>query len=191
MQSFNKDKFMQSDVALYGMFISVGMVLGYIESVIPNPIPIPGVKLGLANVLVLWVLYSMGAKAAAIINILRVVISGLLFGNLYSIIFSLAGALLSLTCMLFLKKFKAFTIVGVSVAGGVTHNIAQIIVSMIVLENARLVTYLPVLLISGIVAGIAIGVLGGLLYKKIRILSYEELKSNMGRNITKKNGEKK
>lgn len=170
MQSFSKEKFMESDVALYGMFVSVSLVLSYIEAIIPINLPVPGMKLGLANIVIIWVLYSMGIKAAAIVSLVRVLLAGFMFGNMYSIIFSMAGALLSLITMYFLKRIKAFSIIGVSIAGGVMHNAGQIIVSMIVLENVRMAYYFPALIISGVVAGIAIGLLGGILYRKIKIL---------------------
>ena len=170
MQSFSKEKFMESDVALYGMFVSVSLVLSYIEAIIPINLPVPGMKLGLANIVIIWVLYSMGIKAAAIVSLVRVLLAGFMFGNMYSIIFSMAGALLSLITMYFLKRIKAFSIIGVSIAGGVMHNAGQIIVSMIVLENVRMAYYFPALMISGVVAGIAIGLLGGILYRKIKIL---------------------
>lgn len=162
-------KFMESNVALYGMFISVALVLSYIESLIPIPVPVQGIKLGLANIMIVWVLYSMGIKAAGIISILRVFLAGFLFGNLYSIIFSMAGAVSSLLVMFLLKKIKCFTVIGVSIAGGICHNFAQIIVAVIVLENIRLMYYLPFLIVGGIISGIAIGILGGILYRKIKI----------------------
>lgn len=176
MQSQNNN-FMQSDVALYGMFVSVALVFSYIEALIPTPFTVPGIKLGLANIVIIWILYSMGVKPAIIVNIFRVLLAGLLFGNMYSILFSAVGAALSLLVMIFMKKNKYFTIVGVSVAGGVVHNIGQIAVSMFVLENARLVYYLPFLLISGVVSGVVIGVLGGILYKRIKLVE----KGNLGK----------
>lgn len=168
MQSHNK--FAGSDVALYGMFISVTIVLSYLESIIPMPIPIPGIKLGLANVVIIWLLYSMGIKAAVIVSVLRVLLSGFLFGNLFSVVFSLVGAALSLSVMILLKKFTKLSTVGVSIAGAVMHNVGQIIVAIIVLENGLIIYYLPYLIISGVVTGIFIGILGAILYKKIKIL---------------------
>lgn len=166
----NREKFMQSDVALYGMLISIALVASYIESIIPIPYPVYGMKIGLANIIIVWVLYSLGAKAAAIISFARVLIAGFLFGNFYSIIFSLVGAGLSLGIMFVLKKTKKFSIVGVSIAGGVTHNLGQIIVAAVVLENIRITYIFPILMVSGVVAGIAIGILGGILFRKIKIL---------------------
>lgn len=161
---------MQSDVALYGMLISIALVASYIESIIPIPYPVYGMKIGLANIIIVWVLYSLGAKAAAIISFARVLIAGFLFGNFYSIIFSLVGAGLSLGIMFVLKKTKKFSIVGVSIAGGVTHNLGQIIVAAVVLENIRITYVFPILMVSGVIAGIAIGILGGILFRKIKIL---------------------
>lgn len=166
----NTNKFMQSDVALYGMLASVALVMGYIESIIPIPYPVYGMKIGLANIVIVWVLYSMGIKAAGIISFIRVLLSGFLFGNLYSIIFSLAGAALSLLVMFLLKKTKKFTIIGVSIAGGVCHNLGQIIVAIFILENVRIAYIFPILMVSGVIAGVAIGLLGGLLFRKIKIL---------------------
>ena len=166
----NREKFMQSDVALYGMLISIALVASYIESIIPIPYPVYGMKIGLANIIIVWVLYSLGAKAAAIISFARVLIAGFLFGNFYSIIFSLVGAGLSLGIMFVLKKTKKFSIVGVSIAGGVTHNLGQIIVAAVVLENIRITYVFPILMVSGVVAGIAIGIPGGILFRKIKIL---------------------
>lgn len=166
----NREKFMQSDVALYGMLISIALVASYIESIIPIPYPVYGMKIGLANIIIVWVLYSLGAKASAIISFARVLIAGFLFGNFYSIIFSLVGAGLSLGIMFVLKKTKKFSIVGVSIAGGVTHNLGQIIVAAVVLENIRITYIFPILMVSGVVAGIAIGILGGILFRKIKIL---------------------
>ena len=166
----NKEKFMQSDVALYGMLASVALVMGYIESLIPIPYPVYGMKIGLANIVIVWVLYTINIKAAGTISLVRILLAGFLFGNLYSIIFSLAGAGLSLAIMWLLKKTEKFTIVGVSIAGGVCHNLGQIIVAVIVLENIRIASIFPFLMVSGVVSGIAIGLLGGLLFKKIKIL---------------------
>lgn len=170
IQADKRQKFMESDVALYGMFISVAAVMSYVESLIPLRLPAPGMKLGLANIVTVWVLYSMGIKPAAIISALRVLLVGFLFGNLYSILFSFAGAAASMGVMYAVKKIKHFSVIGVSIAGGVTHNLAQTVVAMLVLENARIAYYLPALIIGGVAAGIAIGVLGGILYKKIKIL---------------------
>lgn len=169
MQSPN-NKFAGSDIVLYGMFISVTLVVSYLESFIPIPLPVPGIKIGLSNIVILWVLYAMNAKSAIIISVLRVFLSNFLFGNLYSMLFSFVGAALSLGIMILLKAIGKFSIIGVSIAGAVCHNLGQIIVAIIVLENAKLSYYMPFLIISGVVFGIIIGIVGGILYKKIKIL---------------------
>ena len=166
----NKEKFLQSDVALYGMLMSLALVLSYVESIIPIPYPVYGMKIGLANIVIMWVFYSMGFKAAGIISAGRILLAGFLFGNLYSILFSLAGAVFSMGIMFLLKKTGKFTIVGVSIGGGVFHNLGQILVAALVLENIRITYVFPYLMITGIIAGIAIGILGGILYRKIKIL---------------------
>lgn len=167
---FPNNKFANSNITLYGMFISVTLVVSYLESFIPIPLPVPGIKIGLANIVILWILYSMNIKAAITISVLRVLLTGFLFGNIYSILFSLVGATLSLGIMILLKKIKKFSIIGVSIAGGVFHNFGQIIVAMIVLENAKVMYYLPVLIVSGVIFGIIIGIVGAILFKKIKIL---------------------
>lgn len=169
-QADRRQRFMESDVALYGMFISVAAVMSYVEALIPLRLPAPGMKLGLANIVILWTLYAMGIRPAAVINVLRVLLVGFLFGNFYSIVFSFAGAAASLGVMFALKKTKRFSVIGVSIAGGAAHNLAQTAVAMLVLENARIAYYLPTLIIGGVAAGVAIGILGGILYKKIKIL---------------------
>lgn len=162
-------RFLNSDVALYGMLASVALVFSYIESLIPINWSVPGIKLGLANIVIVWVLYSMGVGSAALVNVLRVFLIGFLFGNLYSMSFSLAGAIVSLLLMWGCKHFKVFNPMGVSVIGAVGHNLAQIVVAMVVLDNVWITSYLPFLIISGVVSGIAIGIIGGILVKKVKI----------------------
>ena len=114
-------------------------------------------KLGLPNLAIVLALYLFGWKEALLINISRIVLSGFMFGNLFSILYSLAGAALSLTVMDLLKKHSDFSLIGISVAGGVTHNIGQLIVAMIVVSNTSLMIYAPALLVAGVLAGILIG----------------------------------
>ncbi len=183
-------RLLNSDIALYGMFISVALVMSYVESIIPVAIPIPGVKLGLANIVIVWTLYVLDWKAAAAISLLRVAIAGLLFGNLYSIVFSAVGATLSLVVMALLKRTKKFKVLGVSIAGGVAHNVGQIAVAMLVLENARLISYLPILMFSGVIAGVAIGILAGLLYSKLRLRPLATTKETKADASNRKNENK-
>lgn len=154
-------------VALYGMFLAVALVVSYLESLLPLFVAVPGVKLGIANAVIMLVLYQMGAKQAFVLSVTRVVLAALLFSGLFTMLYSLAGALCSLVGMILLKKSKLFSPVGVSVAGGVLHNMGQIVVAMIVMEQAALVSYLPVLLVSGVVSGIVIGILAGYLNQRL------------------------
>lgn len=153
-------------IALYGMLIALAFILSYIENLISIPIGIPGIKLGLANIVVLIGLYALGVKAAFILSIVRVLLVSLTFGNMSMFWFSMAGAFLSLIAMICLKQIKGFSMIGVSIAGGVAHNLGQIIVAMYVL--GKLIIYqLPYLLIGGIGMGLVIGIVGAMVWKKL------------------------
>lgn len=149
---------MRKKVAFLGVFLALALIFSYVESLIPFFFGVPGMKLGLTNIVIVIVLYCMGAKEAYTLSIARVVLAGFLFGNLYSIIYSLAGALLSLTVMLLLKKTGQFKIISISAVGGICHNVGQLIVAMLVVENYRISYYLPALLIAGTITGILIGI---------------------------------
>ena len=149
---------MSKKVAFYGVFAALAILMGYVESLFPPPVPVQGVKLGLANVIVLIALYFMGAKAALGINVIRVVISALLFSGFSGFLYSIAGAGVSFIIMVLPKKIKSSGIIGVSVLGGVAHNIAQIGVAAAVLNTPGLFYYLPVLIISGVVMGVITGI---------------------------------
>ena len=150
---------MKRKTAYLGLFSAVAIILGYMESLIPVFAGIPGIKLGLANLAVLFILDRYSAKEAALVSVVRILVIGFMFGNLFSILYSMAGAALSLTVMNLLKKNYGFSLIGISVAGGVTHNIGQLIVAMIVVSNTSLMVYAPALLVAGVLAGILIGVL--------------------------------
>ena len=153
--------------AFYGMFLALALVAGYIEQLIPINLGIPGVKLGLANIVTMLLLYIVGVPAACLISVLRILLSGFLFGSGFAMVYSAAGAAMSMLVMALLKKTKKFSSVGVSVAGGIFHNVGQIIVAMIVLETKALAYYLPILILSRLVAGILIGILSGILTKRL------------------------
>ena len=154
-------------VAYLSIFVSLALIVSYIESQIPTFIPVPGIKLGLPNIVIIFFLYKTSAKDAVIVNILRVFISALLFGNMVSLLYSISGAFLSLTLMIILKKLTKLSKITVSVIGGVSHNIGQIIMASIVTSTAELVYYLPALLISGTISGIVIGIVSAGLVKKL------------------------
>lgn len=145
-------------IPYYGLFAALSILMGYVEFMIPIPVPIPGVKLGLANVIVIIMLYFMDTKSAFFVSLIRVLLSGLLFAGFAGLLYSLAGAMLSFLVMAALKKTGRFSIVGISVSGGVFHNVGQIVVAALVVENVRMAYYLPFLLISGVVTGFLIGI---------------------------------
>ena len=154
-------------VAFLGMCIALSMILSFVESQIPPLMAVPGVKMGLPNIVMVFMLYKIGAKDTAIVSILRVILVGILFGTPLSMIYSLVGAALSLIGMILLKKTNLFAHVTVSVAGGILHNIAQIATACIVMETAQIAYYLPVLLISGTIAGILIGLTAAMILKRL------------------------
>lgn len=160
---------MKNKVAYFGVFIALALIFSYIESLIPIMvlIPIPGIKLGLPNLIVLIALYKMGMKEAYVLSVARVILAGFMFGNMFSIIYSLAGGLLSLTVMVLLKKSDHFSIFGISTAGGVMHNVGQILVAIVALESVSIAYYLPVLLISGVITGMVIGVITNEMLKRL------------------------
>lgn len=154
--------------AYFGVFTALALIFSYVETLIPIHIGIPGVKLGLANLIVVIALYRIGVRESYVLSVLRVILAGFLFGNLFAILYSLAGGLFSLTVMAFLKKTEKFSVLGVSMTGGVFHNIGQLVMAAIVLESLSITYYLPVLLISGIVTGLLIGIVANEMLKRVR-----------------------
>ena len=148
---------------------AIALVLSFIESQIPAFVAVPGVKMGLPNIAIVYALYRLGWKEAAMISLIRVVLVSLLFGSAASFLYSFAGAVLSLLGMTLLKKTGKFTEIVVSVAGGVLHNIGQIAMASIILETDALRYYLPFLLVSGILAGVVIGLISGILIRSIHL----------------------
>lgn len=140
-----------------GLFSAIAIIFGYVETLIPVFAGIPGIKLGLANLCVLFILIRYSFREAALVSVVRILVIGFLFGNLFSIVYSLAGAALSLSVMTLIKKKTDFSLLGISVAGGVSHNIGQLIIAMLLVENTSLVYYAPALLVSGVVTGLLIG----------------------------------
>lgn len=149
---------MKSKVAYFGVFTALALIFSYIESMIPFQIGIPGVKLGLANLIIVIALYKMSLKEAYLLSVTRVVLSGLLFGSMFCILYSLAGGLLSLTVMAVLKRTEGFSVLGISIAGGVSHNIGQLVIAMFVVQTFSVSYYIPVLLVAGLVTGLVIGI---------------------------------
>jgi heptaprenyl diphosphate synthase len=154
--------------ALMGLMTALAMIFSYIEFLIPISIGIPGIKLGLANIVTVVALYILKPHEAFLINLVRIMLCGLLFGNSMSLIYSLSGGILSFVIMLLLKKINGFSVYGVSIAGGVTHNIGQILAAMAVLENVMIAYYLPVLLIAGAATGFLMGFLSSRIIPQAR-----------------------
>ena len=155
-------------VAFCGMFTAVAIVMGYIESFIVIPGLLPGMKLGLANCVILFVLMGYGLGSAALVSLVRIIAVNSLFGNMTAAVFSLVGAALSILVMSLLKKSGRFSMVGISLAGGVAHNLGQVLVTMIIFENVGMFCYFPALIVTGIAAGVFVGILAGLVYAKVQ-----------------------
>lgn len=158
-------------LAFLGLSVALALILSFVESQIPVFTVVPGMKLGLPNLVMVFLLYRIGWKETAAVSLVRVLLVSLLFGNAQSLVFSLAGAALSLAGMALLKKSRLFSPMAVSVTGGVLHNIGQIIAACLWTGTAQIAYYLPVLLLSGIAAGILIGLLSGLLLKRLASVS--------------------
>lgn len=158
-------------LTVMALITAIALILSFIESQIPAFVAIPGVKMGLPNIAIVYALYRLGWKEAAMISLVRVVLVSLLFGSIASFLYSFAGAVLSLLGMTLLKKTGKFTEIVVSVAGGVLHNIGQIGMASIILETDALRYYLPFLLVSGILAGVVIGLISGILIRRLHLKS--------------------
>lgn len=155
---------MKKKVAFIGLLIAFGLALSFLESLIPQVIPIPGVKLGLANFAVLMTLYLFGFKEALVMNFARILLASMMFGSAFSFFYALSGALLSILIEVLLIKIDKMSEIGVSVAGGIAHNVGQILLAIIITKTIGVFYYLPFLIVSGILAGIVIGIL----VKKLR-----------------------
>ena len=154
-------------VALTGLMASLALIFSYVEVLFPFNAGIPGVKLGLANLVPLIILYRLDARYAFAANLIRVILAGLLFSGLFAALYSLAGSLTSFLVMYLLKKTRLFSVIGVSTAGGVFHNLGQLIVAMLAVSGPQLFHYMPVLIISGMIAGIIVGIGASILLDRI------------------------
>lgn len=155
-------------IALLGLTVSLAMIMSYIEVLFPLSFAVPGIKMGLANIVIVFVLYRMSLKDACIVSLIRVFLVALLFGNTMSLAYSLAGAVLSLALMALLKKTEKFSVVGVSISGGVMHNAGQILMAVILMGTAQIAYYLPVLIITGTITGVGIGLVAALVIDRVK-----------------------
>ena len=156
-------------IATLALAIALAMILSFVESQIPAFVAIPGVKVGLANIAVVFVLYKLGWKEAVLISLVRVFMVSVLFGTAVSLFYSVAGAVLSLTGMVLLKRTGLVSTVAVSVTGGVLHNVGQILMACLLLETNVIVYYLPFLILSGVIAGVVIGVVAAIMVKRVQV----------------------
>ncbi len=155
-------------IVLYGILAAAALILGYVESLIQLPAFIPGMKLGLPNLAVIAALYLIDIKSAIIINLVRILLSGILFGNIMSLAYSLSGGALSLIVMILLSRKDRFSIIAVSIAGGICHNIGQMLVAIFVLQTKALAWYFLILWFAGIISGALIGLLAGIIVSRLK-----------------------
>lgn len=153
-------------ISFLGLSIGLAMILSFVESQIPPLVALPGIKVGLPNLIIVFLLYRIGWKEAVTVSLIRIFLVSLLFGNIQTITFSFAGAILSLIGMITLNKTKLFSCITVSIVGGILHNIGQIIAACFWTQTSEIAFYLPVLLISGVIAGFLIGLVSGILVEK-------------------------
>ncbi len=159
---------MKKNVAVLGILTALALILSYLETLIPVPFGVPGMKLGLPNLVVLYALYTMGWKESLSINFVRIVVSGLLFGTFVSLMYSLAGGAVSFLVMLLLKKTGKFSLYGTSIGGSVAHNTAQVLTAAVLMETVGIIAYLPFLLVSAVLSGTVIGLLCGIIIKRLK-----------------------
>ena len=150
-------------ITTMGMLVALAMVLGFVETLIPINFGVPGMKLGLANIVVVIALFLFDIKTAVVVSILRIILIAMTFGNMSMMFYSIAGASLSLLSMIAISKIKSFSLISVSIVGGIMHNVGQIICAAFVVRTNGVCTYLPVLMIAGLVSGALIGIVAGLI----------------------------
>ena len=155
-------------VARVALMASLALIFSYVEAIIPYNPGIPGIKLGIANVVTVIALYKYGWKEAASVSVIRIIVAGLLFNGVFGMLYSLAGAVLSLIGMIGLKKTGLFSVIGVSMAAGVLHNMGQLFMAAALIEDLRIFFYFPVLLFSGIAAGILVGIISTMVLRVVK-----------------------
>ena len=153
---------------MYGMLIALAFVFSYVDAMIPLPVFVPGMKLGLANLVSVAGLYSVGLAGTALVAMVRIVLVGFTFGNTFSKLYGLAGGTASMAVMILARKSGWFSPVGVSILGGIFHNAGQLIIAAFVVRTTGVFVYFPALLASGVVTGTVIGLLGGWIVERIR-----------------------
>ena len=166
-----KRKTSTRDLTVGAMLTALGLILSYVEALIPFSVGLPGIKLGFANIVIVYTLYRLGGRTAFLVNVCRVLLSALLFGSAFSALYALAGALVSFSGMVLLKRLGIFSTAGVSMAGGVLHNLGQLAVAAAVVDTVQVLGYFPVLLFSGIAAGLVNGIIATLCLHRLEKIS--------------------
>ena len=159
---------MTKKLTISALLVALAMILSYVEVLIPFNFGIPGIKLGLANLVVVVALYLLNARQALMISVVRILLVSFTFGNMAALLYSITGGLLSFAVMVLCRRIKGLSTISVSVAGGISHNIGQILVAVFVVKNLNLLFYLPVLMIAGINTGLLIGLVAGLIIPSVR-----------------------
>ncbi|SCY82087.1 Gx transporter family protein [Alkaliphilus peptidifermentans] len=165
-------------IARFGLLIAVALVLGYFERFIPIASGLPGVKLGLANTVLLYALYLMNVKNAFGLMLIKVLMSGLLFAGVNGMLYSFAGGLLSLSMMVLIKRLENVGIVGVSVIGAAFHNVGQLMVASMVVQTKGVIFYMPILLVSAIITGTLTGIISKYVFKGLSAASLHPSRLN-------------
>lgn len=165
---------MKNRAAYFGVFTALALIFSYVETLIPIRFGAPGMKLGLANLIIVIVLYKTDWKEALVLSVTRILLAGFIFGSLFSIVYSLAGGILSLAVMALFLRSGRFSVAGVSMAGGVFHNIGQLVIAMAAVSTYRVGYYLPVLLIAGLITGALIGLTAAAVLRRIRSLNLKK-----------------
>lgn len=155
-------------IGLSSILAALAMIFSYIEAIMPLSIGVPGIKLGIANLVIIIALYKLDGRYAFAINLLRIIVAGLLFSGIFGMFYSMAGGILSLLTMILLKKTNLFSVVGISLAGGVMHNLGQVILASLLVSNIKVFIYFPVLIFSGIATGILIGIVAMIILQKLK-----------------------
>lgn len=163
-----KSGFSAKGIAMYGVFTALALVLGYLESLIPLPIGIYGIKLGLSNLVTVTALYLLGGIQAITLNFIRIILSSLLFGNTFSFLYSLCGGMFSVLIMILVKRTNKLGVSGVSICGGIAHNFAQLAVAVFIVDELKIAFYLPVLIAVGALTGFIIGCVSLPVIKQLR-----------------------
>ena len=158
-------------IAMMAILIALSLILSYVDSLIVLPFGIPGIKLGIANIAIIYTLYKIGAKEAIMVSI-RLILSSILFGTILTFLYSLVGAVFSLSLMIILKKYTSLALITISISGAVLHNIGQIMVAVLVMATKEIILWLPVLIITGILSGIGVGILSVLTIRYTKNIQY-------------------